>query len=100
MAAAALPLRARLLSLSLGSVLLVCFDMLIRLLSQIALIADGLFRTAMGAFAADDAEAAFNLRLALNHSNGTHGAALLTFCAANAGGFAHLHIEGARNEAS
>ena len=54
----------------------------------------------MGAFAADDAEAAFNLRLALNHSNGTHGAALLTFCADNAGCFAHLHIEGARNEAS
>jgi hypothetical protein len=74
--------------------------MLISLLSQIALIADGLFRTVMGAFAADDAQAAVNLRLALNHSNGTHRAAMLTFCAANAGCFAYLHIEGARNESS
>lgn len=54
----------------------------------------------MGAFAADDAQAAVNLRLALNHSNGTHGAAMLTFCAANAVCFAYLHIEGARNESS
>lgn len=54
----------------------------------------------MDAFAADDAQATFNLRLALNHSNGTHGAAMLTFCAANAGCFAYLHIEGARNESS